>query len=92
MLIIKINQYSLQYFKIKLINILNNTDNYNKVDYPETCDIMEIYTEKENRIYSVFAINHMKYKGLEKYYDVRKEFLPIKEVDLFRIRIFKKRN
>ncbi len=56
----KINQY-----------ILNNTDNYNKVDYPETCDIREIYTENENRINSVFAIDHMKYKGLEKYYDVR---------------------
>ena len=57
---IKINQY-----------ILNNTVSYNSIDYPESCDIREIYTEKENKINSVFAVDHMKYEGLEKHYDIK---------------------
>lgn len=52
----KINQY-----------VLNNTEQYNKAEHPEIIDSTRIFTKSSNS--SVYAVDHLKYGALERYFN-----------------------
>jgi hypothetical protein len=53
--------------------ILHNTNSYNAAKHPEAIDSLNIFTPHLTKTSdSVFAIDHMKFHGLEKFFDVKK--------------------
>lgn len=52
--------------------ILKNTQDYNKTDYPFAIDNLNIFTPNDKPNPSVYAIDHMKYGGLERYFDTER--------------------